>query len=890
MNCPSCSAEIGETSKFCSACGCALSDDVAVTTAYHAKNNGRGVDTQSSSSGSHHHGRFLPGSRIADRYRIVSLVGKGGMGEVYRADDLTLGQTVALKFLPQDFCNDPHRLEYFHSEVRLSRQVSHPNVCRVYDIGEIDGQHFLSMEYVDGEDLAALIRRIGRLPSDKGVDIARQLCAGLAAAHDKGVLHRDLKPANVMLDDRGHVRITDFGLARLVDEAVGRGVQAGTPAYMAPEQAAGREVTVRSDLYSLGLLLYEMFTGHSWAPVREGSTLPVPSSAVPEIDGSVERVILRCLEEEPSRRPSSALAIAAGLPGGDPLAAALAAGDTPSPQMVAAAGGETGLSVMAAVACLLAVVLCLPLACLLAQTTALVNRVELSTPSRLRDTAREWVEKHLAIPPEDSFDEADGFSVTRDRVAPIRYWYRRRYSPLVPNQSAGVEVALQRGFGQVGLLSPPLEDPEEISLELDGGGQLIRFQKVPPARFVSPADSAESAAAAEGVPLAAWESWFPEERVGFRFRDLASLPVAGLPIPRHPYDEVRAWKREAEEDEQQQQYVLAAVFQGQPIHFEVGPWPAEEKPPEGPNFFGALLLTLLPFVAVLSLRNYRSGRVDRRTVVRVASIIFLLGMLVYVLSAHHQFGVAELNLLTLALGTSAFLALYFSVWYSALEPLVRRIWPETLITWTRLFSGQIPDALVGRDLLIGTLFGLFHLLIAQFGRAIPIWMGHDDIVRELFMTESLYGVRGSLSSVLQLQLEAFWICSFCLTLLMLLRQVLRKEMLAIVAVGLIDVLGLVVFPSAHLPVATWFPYAIAIGVAWSLHALVIVRFGFLAFFVAWMTVAVLLFLPLTTELVEPRIDGALIALGLVVCVALLGFDMTLGGRLHRAVVAWIRGG
>ena len=165
------------------------------------------------SDSSSHHGRFLPGTKVADRYRIVSLLGRGGMGEVYRADDLRLGQTVALKFLPPELAKDAKRLEYFHNEVRLARQISHPNICRVYDIGEVDGQHFISMEYIDGEDLKTLLHRIGRLPNDKGVQIAQQICAGLAAAHRRSVLHRDLKPANIMIDSHGHARITDFGLA-----------------------------------------------------------------------------------------------------------------------------------------------------------------------------------------------------------------------------------------------------------------------------------------------------------------------------------------------------------------------------------------------------------------------------------------------------------------------------------------------------------------------------------------------------------------------------------------------------------------------------------------------------------------------------------------------------
>src|SRR3954469_15276812 len=143
------------------------------------------------------HSQFAPGSIIAGRYRIVSLLGSGGMGEVYRADDLKLGQQVALKFLPAALARDAMQLNLLHEEVRLGRQVAHPNVCRVYDIGEWDGAHFVAMEYVDGEDLARLLQRIGRLANDKAVEIARGLAAGLSAAHAKGILHRDLKPANI---------------------------------------------------------------------------------------------------------------------------------------------------------------------------------------------------------------------------------------------------------------------------------------------------------------------------------------------------------------------------------------------------------------------------------------------------------------------------------------------------------------------------------------------------------------------------------------------------------------------------------------------------------------------------------------------------------------------
>ncbi|MDA1306800.1 MAG: serine/threonine-protein kinase, partial [Acidobacteria bacterium] len=315
---------------------------------------------ESMGSAAFDHGRFAPGMVLVDRYRIIGLLGRGGMGEVYRADDLTLGQSVALKFLPERIDADRASLDRLLSEVRTARQVSHPNVCRVHDVGAVPAtssgpsRRFISMEYIDGEDLSVLLRRIGRLPSDKGVEIARQLCAGLAASHERGVLHRDLKPANIMLDGRGRVRITDFGLATAL-QADGKGVGefAGTPAYMAPEQLEGQPVTIQTDIYALGLVLYEIFTGKRFHNVssiaqlrdRHADASSVDLSTSEQVlDPAVARVIERCLESDPRRRPASCALVAASLPGGDPLAAAIAAGETPSPQLVAAAAVQGALS------------------------------------------------------------------------------------------------------------------------------------------------------------------------------------------------------------------------------------------------------------------------------------------------------------------------------------------------------------------------------------------------------------------------------------------------------------------------------------------------------------------------------------------------------------------
>src|SRR5579863_5964368 len=352
--CRSCSEDVPETSRFCLHCGASLHSDVVVTRteAIPSSPAPAASRTVSSTSSSLDEGRFLPGTLLVGRYRIVALIGRGGMGEVYRANDLKLSQPVALKFLPEATAGNETALARFYNEIRIARQVSHPNVCRVYDLGDVEGQPYLSMEYVDGEDLGSLLRRIGRLPEVKALEIARKLCAGLAAAHDKGVLHRDLKPSNIMLDGRGNVLITDFGLAGLADQLQGAEIRNGTPAYMAPEQLAGKQVSIQSDIYALGLVLYEVFTGKrafeaatlaELVRLHTESTPVSPSSLVKELDPAVESAILRCLDSEPSNRPSSALAVAARLPGGDPLAAALAAGETPSPQMVAASGDTAAL-------------------------------------------------------------------------------------------------------------------------------------------------------------------------------------------------------------------------------------------------------------------------------------------------------------------------------------------------------------------------------------------------------------------------------------------------------------------------------------------------------------------------------------------------------------------
>jgi eukaryotic-like serine/threonine-protein kinase len=676
---------------------------------------------------------------IAGRYRIIGLLGRGGMGEVYRADDLKLGQPVALKFLPEAMAGDQARLTRFHSEVRISRQVAHPNVCRVYDIGEVDGQHYLTMEFVDGEDLASLLRRIGRLPQDKAIEIARQLCAGLAAAHDRGVLHRDLKPANVMIDGRGRVRITDFGLAGAAGEIRGAEARAGTPAYMSPEQLAGGEVTVQSDLYALGLVLYETFTGKpAFEPPtpaglprpREQKTPTKPSSITNDIDPAVERVILRCLERDPGMRPASALVAAAALPGGDPLAAALAAGETPSPEMVAAAGEVGGLKAAAGWACFLSTLLGIVLSALLAGRSSLLRRVPLDKPSEvLADRARDIIQKigYRDRPADSSYGFGTHLSYLRyvqekdlsparwdrlptGRPAAIFFYYRQSPDLLEPRNPRGT----------VEIDDPPLSRSGMVDAYLDMQGRLWQFSAVP---LQVGEDSGSP-------PAPDWSVLFTEAGLD---RALFT-PVRSAWTPPVYADTRTAWEGSDPHQPGLPLRIEAGAYGGRPVYFQIlGPWtkPRRMDPLRktftiraGESIMILLYLSVLVFGLLLARQNLRLGRGDRRGAFRVAVFIFSAEMLVWLFRADHIPSVTgEWELFVSAFGRSMFASGSMWLTYVALEPHVRRRWPDTVISWSRLLTGRLRDPLVGRDILIGALLGTACRLLSQINYFAPSWLG-----------------------------------------------------------------------------------------------------------------------------------------------------------------------
>jgi serine/threonine protein kinase len=831
-------------------------------------------------------GGFTPGTILADRYRIIGLLGRGGMGEVYRADDLKLGQPVALKFLPPKLADDPVRRERFFAEVRITRQLSHPNICRVYDIGEIDGRHFLSMEFIDGEDLASLLRRIGHLSNEKALDIARQLAAGLAAAHERGVLHRDLKPANIMLDGHGRVRITDFGLAIAAEDETQAAEIAGTPAYMAPEQLAGKGASVRSDMYSLGLVLYEIytakkaFTANTLAELREQKETQMPR-APSEIRGGinpvVERLIRRCMERDPNARPASAAQLALALPGGDPLAAALAAGETPSPEMVAASGSKEGLR--PAVACgLLAFIIVGTLAILaMNDRFNLYRRIPFEmAPDVLVARSREIIKK--AGYSEKFADSAYGFTPYSDLLNYIKgldksanrwknldakailFWYRQSPRPLA------VPISYQNT--SVTSVNPPLQFSGEVLVILDTEGRLGYLNAVPP-QVQSSAGTAQAPDwtvlfAEAGLDISQWNptdaQWSPSSYADTRAAWQGSLPNRpGIPVR-----------------------IEAAAFHGKPVGFSIiGPWvratrmaPSQLGTGErvGQTIYILLALALSGSGIFFARRNLRLGRGDRRNANRLALIVIGLRMLIPILTAHHVPALELFDWLMMRVGVSLSWAGLVWVLYIAIEPFVRRRWPQILISWTRLLSGEWRDPLVARDALIGCAFGvLINCMILFAYYLVPSWLGYAALARPFaFVFDTAIGTRFFISNLIDNCIFlgiVYGLAMICL--LFLLRVLLRNQKAAIAA--WIIVLALM-SGSGNL----WI-FAIQL-VSFALLSFMLMRFGLVAAFFELFSIYLFETFPVTLDASAWYAGTAYAALAILAVVILYAFCTSLGGR------------
>jgi len=797
---------------------------------------------------------------------------------------------VALKFLPAALQGDDDRRDRFYNEVRMARQVTHAAVCRVHDVGEVDGHLFLSMEYVDGEDLGSLLRRIGRLPQDKAVELARQLCAGLAAAHDKGVLHRDLKPGNVMVDGRGRVRVTDFGLSGLVDGIGADDVRSGTPAYMSPEQLAGREVTVRSDVYALGLVLYELFTGkrafdgRTLAELsRQREELPEePSSVVGDLDPATERAILRCLEKDPADRPQSAMAVAAALPGGDPLAEALAAGETPSPEMVAALATGEGLAPAWAAACLAVVAAGLIVAPMLAPGLQLAATVPLErSAAALEDRARELVRRvGYTAPPAD---EAVGWGLDLDYLQ----WVEK--NDLSPQRWAGIAAAepplvifwyrsSPRLFvslhpsGRVSLAQPPQTVSGMTGIQMDTKGRLILFSAVPP----------QIEAPGQPAPEPDWSALFAEAGLDrSRFHS-----VAPQWIPEDYADRRAAWEGPYAGRPDIPIRIEAASHRGIPTYFEiVAPWGRPQRmlpfqltarQTRGVQLTVAIFLGVIITAVLLARRHLLLGRGDRRGATRLALFTLAVGTAVWAMRANHAADAgAEITLFAQGMASNLLAAALIFVLYLALEPFVRRRWPRALVTWTRLLGGRIADPLVGRDVLVGTAAGALVGILSYGGaNVLPRLMGAPASTPWWFVDlDPLLGPTMSIADILGKTVEAVGIGLGVVLLLLLLRTILRREWLA--AAILVVVLSIQSLFFAGGPWWIVFPVAILIRLV---PVVLTLRFGVLATIVCMFVAGLLLDTPINGDFSSWKATPTLMAFAAVIVLAIHGVRSATAGR------------
>ncbi len=913
-HCAHCGGEMAESARFCPGCGQATDSFMDMPTVAAPQPEGGVKKTPSAPttpariSSSRAAARFTAGDMLAGRYRISGRLGRGGMGEVYAAEDLTLGQPVALKFLPAASAHDSTYIERFRAEVRNARQVSHPNVCRVYDIGEVDGQPFISMEYVDGEDLSSLLKRIGLLPGPKALQFARQLCAGLGAAHDKGVLHRDLKPANVMIDGEGRARITDFGLAVQGEEAEGRGEMAGTPAYMSPEQHAGKAATAKSDLYSLGMVLYEVFTGKkafdgtTAAELRRKHTEeppPPPSSVAPDIDPAVERVILRCLEKDPRQRPASALAVAAALPGGDPLAAALAAGETPSPALVAAAGESEGFEPRLAVACLAFVVVGVIAACFLSAKLQMTGIVPLgNSPDVLAAKAQDLMRQfgYKAAPTDSAYgynyDQDYLQNIEKHNKAPNRweqvkagnpsaifFWFRTSPRYLEPQ-----DLFSGPASGIVSQNDPPRNISGMTLVRLDPSGQLEYFMAVPPQVIEAAAsekknDRAEAAAPSEGKSAEAdWSKLFAAAGL-----DITKFKSATPEwIPPVWSDTREAWIGREPSRPNVPLRVEAAAYQGRPVYFQlIWPWTqplrmqaanesARNRVRQAVQII--LFLTVLTGAVFLTRRTLRLGRGDRHGAFRLGIFVLIVFLIAWVATAHHVPTRGELGLFVMASSAALFFAGVVWLLYIGLEPYVRRRWPNAIISWSRALAGQFRDPWVGRDVLIGLALGVGMRLWFSLDHFADVWFGkvspepvRPELIRLSGAGSAIGTALGNIPGNLGAALAVFF-------LFFLLQLLLRKEWRA----GGVFVL---IFVGVSALTGQW-PWVDAVfaAVAYGSLIFILIRFGLMPLVTFFVANTALVTSPLTTHLTAWYALPTYISVGLILALAIYGFKVSLAGR------------
>lgn len=650
--------------------------------------------------------RLAPGTIIGDRFQIVRYLGRGGAGEVYRARDLKLGDYVALKTV-----SELAQRDILIQEVKQARKVTHPNVCRVHDFVETPESAFLSMEYVEGEDLQQLISRVGKLDNDVVARLFQDICLGLAAAHRTGLIHRDLKPSNILINEAGSALVSDFGIA--VDFGFNeQGVLGpGTPAYMAPEQALKQEVSVRSDIYSLGLILYAMLTGETLLPEDSVGVrrFHLEQDALQKLNGQNlddewARILTLCLAKAPMSRPGAVENIIAELPGAtDPLASALLAKRTPSPILVMASGGSPGLSrrsvvVWSSVA-----------------MVALVGRLALDGSMHIL-TLRPWplTEAELLGRAVESLDALAPGSSTN-------YWRSTILldtSTLESFEPDGAEAALswvrdgvpsyayfRTSFSKAPIGPNGLSRGGVSTVDLSPEGHLIRFKKTYDESEESSAPIKDVVSEGEIFSLTGLNMEGFERSVG---EEVAGQPVSA---------ESQSWRSIGSDSP----VVSVSIRreEGRVNSFSVAANEVDEPLQPNPFVFGEEVNAVIVLLATpIAFFNQIRGRTDLRG---AGTLMVTLGILALMLGVFEEFQhwASDRSLSFIVLLENLSVRLFGSlILFLACEPFIRRRWPELLVTSTRLLHGRLLDPRVGRDVFVGIVF----CLICYFVVAVSAWL------------------------------------------------------------------------------------------------------------------------------------------------------------------------
>jgi predicted Ser/Thr protein kinase len=837
---------------------------------------------------------MTPGTKLGP-YEILSSLGAGGMGEVYRARDTRLERIVALKLLPSEVSSDKQALERFLREARAAAALNHPNICTIYDIGEQDGQRFIAMELLEGQTLKHRIS--GKpLPLDETLRLAIEIAEALDAAHGKGIIHRDIKPTNLFVTERGHIKILDFGLAKLETtrgdlnlsalptasergQLTRPGAVIGTIAYMSPEQMRGEGLDARTDLFSFGAVLYEMatgvapFRGETAGVIAEATLNRVPVAVVrlnPDVSPKLEEVINRSLEKNRNLRYQHAADMRAELQrlkrDSDLGHSAVAA------KTVADSGVFEGLSVPIAVTCLAVVIVGLVVLCFLRQHLDVVNQVPMeNSPEVLAANARQ-IAKSLGYT-ERPLDTAFGWNYDIDyllyagdqkgaligqsrfgtnRPAAVYFWYRESARYLVVAQP----------FASVTRFNPPQFEPRTLDTALDSEGRLIELN----AQRLAETPASASAATPEWSRLFVAAGLDPGHFV--TVQPTVTPPVA--------WDARAAWTGSWDRDLRETLRVEAASYQGRPVFFRlIGPWtrpnPASDitvvEQVTNVSFARfVLFFVVLPIgAALVAWRNARVGRGDRRGAFTLASLVFLCALAGGLLASHHVPTRAEVSILFSVLEAAVIMGTVAWVLYMAFEPQVRRRSPAMLVSWSRVLSGRWRDPLVGRDLLVGIAFGTAETCITAtlfnmpfVARLAPQLMPSAEAFFPLWLQQVIVAVLGGLSYMFLLNLSVL---------------VFRRQWLAVSVFMIATALVLAAGYGVRSPIAVARPLFLLVLISYLLT-----RFGVLSVVAFVYVHSVIQSFPVTINQSAWYAHVTLFALASVLIIALYAFQTTLAGR------------